>query len=319
MTAQELLNLARGQIGTYATNVKRCKYNTWYYGYEASGSGYDWCAVFVSWLFGQLNQLPLIGGKNANCGYLAKQFERMGRLIKPSSPESGLSLSQLKAGDVVFFHWSRERSTLLPGTYVSDHVGVIESVGGGIVTTIEGNTGGSANGAVLRQTRYLSQISCVGRPAYSGSQDDSGEYPSMIYRVRAGGEWLPEVCDLEDYAGIDGKPITDIALKAESGKVRYRVHIKGGDWLPYVTGYDVGEDENGYAGDLKPIDAVEVYYFTPSDIVSRHGYLRAKYRVSPIGGSYYDWQYDDETDSGQDGYAGDFGDELDRFELTLSD
>ena len=136
MTIKQILDLARKQIGTCATNVKRCKYNAWYYGYDASGSGYDWCAVFVSWLFAQLDSISLIGGKNANCGYLAKQLESMGRLIKPSSPESGLSLSQLRAGDVVFFHWSRERSTLLPGTYVSDHVGIIESVGDGCVTTM---------------------------------------------------------------------------------------------------------------------------------------------------------------------------------------
>ncbi|MBQ6499194.1 MAG: CHAP domain-containing protein [Ruminococcus sp.] len=320
MTVQEILSLARRQTGTYATDVKRCKYNTWYYGYEASGSGYDWCAVFISWLFAQLGQLSLIGGKNANCGYLAKQFESMGRLIKPSSPESGLSLSQLKAGDVVFFHWGRERSTLLPGTYVSDHVGIIESVGGGSVTTIEGNTGGSYNGAVLRQTRYLSQISCVGRPAYSGSSDDgdTGDTPVMTYRVRTGGRWLPEVRDLSDFAGISGQAMTDVALKAEKGRVRYRVHIKGGGWLPYVTGYDISESENGYAGDLKPIDAVEIYYYTPSDVASESGYLRAKYRVSPVGGGYYDWQYDDETSGGQDGYAGDFGDNLDRLQLTLS-
>ena len=31
-----------------------------------------------------------------------------------------------------------------------------------------------------------------------------------------------------------------------------------------------------------PIDCIEVYYYTPSDIVSKSGYLRAKYRVSPV-------------------------------------
>ena len=322
MTVRQILDLARRQIGTYAASVKRCKYNTWYYGYEVSGSGYDWCAVFVSWLFGQVGGLSLIGGKNANCGYLAKQFESMGRLIKPSSPEKGLSLSQLKAGDVVFFHWSSERSTLLPGTYVSDHVGIIESVGSGCVTTIEGNTGGSANGAVLRQTRYLSQISCIGRPSYDDTEDspkDSGDIPSVTYRVRAGGRWLPEVTDLDDYAGMIGKEITDVMVKADKGDMRYRVHINGGGWLPYVTGYDTGDDENGYAGDLKPIDAVEIYYGTPSDIVKERGYLRAEYRVSPIDRGYYDWQYDDETTGGQDGYAGSFGMTIDRLQINLAE
>lgn len=322
MTIKQILDLARKQIGTCATNVKRCKYNAWYYGYDASGSGYDWCAVFVSWLFAQLDSISLIGGKNANCGYLAKQLESMGRLIKPSSPESGLSLSQLRAGDVVFFHWSRERSTLLPGTYVSDHVGIIESVGDGCVTTIEGNTGSSANGAVLRQTRYLSQISCVGRPAYSGPDSGAGDTdgsPEAYYRVRTGGRWLPEVRGLEDFAGIRGRQITDIAVRASKGRLRYRVHVKDGGWLPFVSGCDISDGENGYAGDNKPIDAVEIYYFTPDDVVSSSGYLKAKYRVSPLDCAYYDWQYDDETSDGQDGWAGSFDEPIDRLQLTLSE
>ena len=53
MTAKDILDLARSQIGTTASNIKRCKYNTWFYGYEASGDGYDWCAVFVSWRHAQ--------------------------------------------------------------------------------------------------------------------------------------------------------------------------------------------------------------------------------------------------------------------------
>ncbi len=44
MTAKDILDLARSQIGTIASNVKRCKYNTWFYGSDVSGSGYDWCA-----------------------------------------------------------------------------------------------------------------------------------------------------------------------------------------------------------------------------------------------------------------------------------
>ena len=47
--------------------------------------------------------------------------------------------------------------------------------------------------------------------------------------------------------------------------------------------------------------------------------LKAKYRVAPIGNDYYDWQYDDETSSGQDGYAGKFGRKLDWLQITLSD
>lgn len=134
------------------------------------------------------------------------------------------------------------------------------------------------------------------------------------YRVRTGGKWLPAVKNLEDYAGLSGKAITDVAIKVSKGKVKYRVHIKGGDWLPCVTGYNINDYHNGYAGTGKPIDAIEVYYYTPSNI---RPYKKAKYHVSPINGSYWPWQYDNEKTNGQDGYAGGFGAMMDRFQIVI--
>ena len=309
-SADKILAIARAQIGTKATNIKKCKYNTWFYGGVVSGSGYDWCVTFVQWVFNEAGARSLLYTKTANCGVQAKAFQDRKCLVT----------SGFKKGDVVFFHWSDEPSTMVPGTYVSDHVGIIEKVNSdGTLTTIEGNTGSSYNGEVLRRVRSLSVVSCAGRPDYTGSsQDVVDEPPQMLYRVRAGGRRYSEVCDLSDYAGVIGKPITDIAVKATAGSVRYRVHIKGGKWLPYVTGYSINEPKNGYAGDNRPIDAVEIYYYTPANIVGRQGYLKAKYRVSPVGGGYYPWQYDNETTKGQDGYAGVFGKTIDRLQITLS-
>lgn len=50
-----ILNTALAEVGTAATNVKRCKYNTWYWGSEVSGDMYDWCQVFVDWVFYHTN------------------------------------------------------------------------------------------------------------------------------------------------------------------------------------------------------------------------------------------------------------------------
>ena len=66
---------------------------------------------------------------------------------------------------------------------------------------------------------------------------------------------------------------------------------------------------------VMPIDAIEVYYNTPADYVAKYGYQKAQYRVSPVNGAYWSWQYDNETGSGQDGYAGAFGQAIDRFQL----
>ena len=112
---------------------------------------------------------------------------------------------------------------------------------------------------------------------------------------------IPEVKNLTDYAGLTGKAITDVAIRVTKGSVRYRVHVKGKGWLPYVTGYNLKDAVNGYAGNGQVIDAIEVYYYTPDGIKP---VKKAKYRVAPCGRGYYPWQYDNETKKGQDGYAG---------------
>lgn len=150
-------------------------------------------------------------------------------------------------------------------------------------------------------------------PQYTG-----GYYNAQIhfkYRVRVDGVWLPEVVNLSDYAGIRGKAITDVAIGVDNGSLWYQVHIKGGGWLPAVRGYNVNDYENGYAGDSKSIDAVRVYYETPSDFAREYGYQKAQYRVSSINGNYYSWQFDNEIGTGQDGYAGLMGEAIDRFQI----
>ena len=317
--ASDIIAVAKREVGTKATPIRNCKYNTWYYGHAVSGDCYHWCAVFVSWVFNQAAALSsLLYGKNASCGYMAKAFQDHGKLLVPKSSKD------VKAGDVVFFHWSNERSTLVPGTYVSDHVGIVTAVNSdGTIGTIEGNTIDTANGQVAARTRSMSVVSCLGRPSYSGTSTGGTTKvttPSVLYRVRSGGVWRKEVHDLSSFAGVEGTVITDIAIKVTSGTVEYRVHVKGGGWLPYVTGYNTADAKNGYAGNGKPIDAIEIYYTTPASLKNSLGYcLRAKYRVWNTGATkYLDYQYDDEKTGGQDGYAGIFGKTIERVQITLS-
>ena len=82
------------------------------------------------------------------------------------------------------------------------------------------------------------------------------------------GTILPFVNNLSDFAGLPGRTIAGIAIKVNKGTVKYRVHVKGKGWLPYVTGCNWSDANNGYAGyPGAVIDAVEVYYDTPADIV----------------------------------------------------
>ena len=97
-----------------------------------------------------------------------------------------------------------------------------------------------------------------------GSEEEAGK---LIYSVRLlNGRWLGEITDREkdksgdDFAGILGKPIDAIMVKATKGTARYRVRLIGdNDFLPWVTGYNKNDHKNGYAGIFgRKIDAIQV-------------------------------------------------------------
>ncbi|WP_102134077.1 hypothetical protein [Candidatus Stoquefichus sp. SB1] len=138
---------------------------------------------------------------------------------------------------------------------------------------------------------------------YSSESESAPSKPkdtkvNVFYRVRTQKHgWLSEVNNLEDYAGYQDSPITDVAIRVDKGKIKYRVHVKGSGWLGWITDCNI-KDSSKYAGNGKVIDAIQVYYYTPDSI---RPYKRAKYKTN------YGWQYDIETTSGQDGYAGVFG------------
>lgn len=141
-------------------------------------------------------------------------------------------------------------------------------------------------------------------------EEISNEEVNVYYRVQTQKHgWLPEVKNLEDYAGYENSPIIGVAIRVDKGSLKYRVHTKDGGFLPYVTGYDINEHNNGYAGNGSIIDAIDVYYNTPDSI---RPYKKAKYKVNN-----YSWQYDNEKRKGQDGYAGVFGVNATKFQIVI--
>ena len=159
---------------------------------------------------------------------------------------------------------------------------------------------------------YLrSKMQYIADEANKINNESTSNEVNVYYRVKTQKHgWLSEVKNLEDYAGWENSPIIGLAIRVDKGSIKYKVHIKGGNWLPYVTGYNINDFNNGFAGDGNNIiDAVEVYYFTPNDI---RPYKKAKYKVNN-----YDWQYDNEKTNGQDGYAGLMGVPATKFQITI--
>lgn len=139
------------------------------------------------------------------------------------------------------------------------------------------------------------------------------EKPTLTYRVYADGRWYDEVKGLSNIAGRKKQAISGIAVKVSAGKLCYRVHLLNGDWLPWVDGYDIKDDINGYAGIKgKVIDGLQVEFEGVGD-------YKATYRVRMQGEKrFLGWQYNGEKDTKQDGYAGIIGEKIDGLQITLT-
>ncbi len=114
------------------------------------GTGYPWCAAFVTWC---LKRAGYDGKLPGNPAYVPA-WSAWGRA-------NGYAVAKIRArrGDLLCFEFD--------GDSTPDHIGICTGNLGAIKTyrTIEGNTsaGGSQDngGAVLRKTRLFSQVSCV--------------------------------------------------------------------------------------------------------------------------------------------------------------
>lgn len=130
------------------------------------------------------------------------------------------------------------------------------------------------------------------------------EHYDVYYAVQTKGHTFEEVQNDSDFAGRRGDPIRNVAVKISSGSVAYRVHILGGGWLPWVSGYDWNDYNNGYAGNGNKIDGVQIK--TGSDVNAN-----IMYRVAALNGKYYPWVTEDKD------FAGKFGKEIDKLQIKF--
>lgn len=182
-----------------------------------------------------------------------------------------------------------------------------------------------ADEMVLTVHRWFDNKSCPGDWLYNrlgdlakrvteklGGSEVKPKKPTITYRVYADNRWYNEVKGLGNVAGRFKQAISGLMIKVSEGSIRYRVHLRDGDWLPWVDGYDINDSNNGYAGIKgKVIDAVQVEF-------SGVGDYKATYRVRKQCAGFWDWQHNTEKDTEQDGYAGLFGAKIDGLQITLT-
>ena len=129
----EIVTVALSQIG----NVGGQPYWSWY-GFDGR---VEWCACFVSWCANECGYIDSgVIPKFAGCANGVQWFKDRGQWQDGSFKPS--------AGQIIFFDWDNKGSSG-PQDGQSDHVGIVEKCGNGIVYTIEGNSGDSC-----RQNQY---------------------------------------------------------------------------------------------------------------------------------------------------------------------
>ena len=154
--------------------------------------------------------------------------------------------------------------------------------------------------------RQWSRCGCFDK--YIDYSKKNNQKVNVYYRVETQQGWHKEIQNLDNLYNNQNDPITAIAIRVDQGKIKYRVHVKGGKWLGWIWDYDIHNIKTGFAGNHQIIDAIQVYYYTPNYI---RPYLRAKYKTN------YGWQYDIETKNNQDGYAGIFGNPVTHFMIQI--
>ena len=156
----KVLDIARKYMGVETGTREHKKIVDAYNSVDPKPVGYtatyddDWCDIFVTTVFQQAGLSDLIGrecGVQRHIGIMEKKGIWQGR-------------TQPKVGDIVTFDWD--------GGGWADHIGIVESVNNGVITTIEGNSisyaGSGENPSVKRKTYNWnsSYIKGYARPAY---------------------------------------------------------------------------------------------------------------------------------------------------------
>ena len=273
----------------------------------------DWCAYSISAIMD-------------DCGFIGKYQGGIYGFASDAAREDNGKLGEWfrkgekapQPGDYIMFRYSDFLDPL--DKYSASHVGIVEKVDGDIITTLEGNVDGysyawAATSSFKRKTRYLSNpdVYAFYRPYWqdetkstsTGSKASDSDI-DITYQVHTiDGSWLPEVTNLDDFAGLEGTAIDGVRAHVSKGHIRYRVKCVGDrNYLPWVRDL---EDYAGIYG--KPIERVQMHFY------GLDGYI-VEYRVSPVSSDYLPFVrgYNVIND---DGYAGIDGLSVDRFQSVV--
>lgn len=188
-TAEDVLKVARAEVGTQGGENKHNKYTDEY------GVYCDWCVIFLWWVFKHADASKLFGQKCALCSKLYNQHVHQ-----------AVTFDELKAGDIVFFDWTGNQTAF-------NHVGIVESRNGSYIHTIEGNT----SNAVLRRNRNRKYVSHAYRPAYSEGEKPILQQVDITLAILKNGSIGIEVKTLQRLLKSYGYSLSPYGIDGEFG------------------------------------------------------------------------------------------------------
>ena len=142
---EQIVAVALSQLG----NVGGEPYWSWY----GFSSRVEWCACFVSWCANECGYIETgVIPKYAGCVNGVQWFKDREQWLDGSA--------EPVAGMIIFFDWDDENGQ----DGISDHTGIVQKVEGGIVYTVEGNSGDSCRERQYPIAHY--EILGYGAPRY---------------------------------------------------------------------------------------------------------------------------------------------------------
>ena len=135
VTAQDAISVAQSWLGRKESDGTHKMIIDLYNSYTPRARGYkvqyndQWCDTCVSAIFIKLNAVDIIGGTECGVEEHVKKFKAAGIWIEDGK------IAPLP-GDIIVFNWD---DSTQPNDGYSDHIGIVEKVANGSITTIEGN------------------------------------------------------------------------------------------------------------------------------------------------------------------------------------
>lgn len=214
----------------------------------------SWCAIFVSAAAKECNALDIIPAE-CSCGEMIKLCQSKGIWQEDENitPQPGY---------IIFYDWEGKNGW-------PDHVGIVESVSGGVITVIEGNK----NDAVERRKIVIGNklIRGYATPNYEAETEPT---PTPSHKIKEDGEWGVETTELAQKvfgAVIDGIVSNQYSAYKESNPGLLsqtfeweKIPGKNGSLLIKKIQKFLGIKEDGFIGP-KTIKAMQKWLGTGQD------------------------------------------------------